>query len=302
MGKNLSLEEWVPSYLLSHMEERLGTHGITLRERAILAEAIEDLIRKDAITRMELAYKLYDFPTTGVITKQQAELVLDTYFMVYLLARKFKANNTEEAMLKRGKFHRVYHNLTEAETWLQGLELRHLGADPKEVDFAATSNIAKDIGEEYHKFNDQECMELKKALGELQSRTVKGGRVRLPDFYNKSRHSHWKFTEKVEYLKAIGALDDSDPKQQYVIVPNYVQSRSNCLQASPLYAVCCRNECEDLMQHLEAKIAAPTATADEIAKLVSNLPSDTQTAPWQLPKTLIDRLNQMAANANGQVN
>mmetsp|Transcript_70697 Transcript_70697/g.199614 ORF Transcript_70697/g.199614 Transcript_70697/m.199614 type:complete len:613 (-) Transcript_70697:150-1988(-) len=298
-AKDVSLDEWVPSYLLNRVEERLGNHGITLRELAALAAMLEDIVRKDAVTQMKLVYDLYDYPTSGTIDRKQADLVLDTYFMVYLLARKFASDSTADALAKRRRFHQTYHNLTEAEVWFHSLELRHMGADAREVDFAATSGIAKDVGEEFSKFNDQECRDLKQSLRALQGRTVKGGRVRLPDFYNASRYSHWKFTERPEYLRAIGAFDDSDPKQQYVIVPNYIQSRSNCLQASPLYAVCCRNECEDLMQHLEAKIAAPSATADRIAALVAALPSHTVAAPRQLPETLLRRLNQIAATAKG---
>ncbi len=41
-----------------------------------------------------------------------------------------------------------------------------------------------------------------------------------------------------------------------VIVPNYVGSRPQCLTASNYYALCCRNECEDLMGALEAEIKA----------------------------------------------
>merc|ERR1719361_2659801 len=112
--------------------------------------------------------------------------------------------------------------------------------------------------------------------------TRMAGRVRLADFYAKGLHNHWHFEEKADYLRRLGALDESSPSQPRVIVPNYVGSRPNCLEASSLYAVCCRNECEDLMRHLEHKVGAPVAQASQIEGLVVALPSDTIAAPRNL--------------------
>ena len=39
-------------------------------------------------------------------------------------------------------------------------------------------------------------------------------------------------TAMIEYLKVLGAIDESDPKNLHVIVPNYLASRPNCLQVT----------------------------------------------------------------------
>jgi len=84
-------------------------------------------------------------------------------------------------------------------------------------------------------------------------------------------------------------------------VPNYIMSRPNCLEASNLYAICCRNECEDLMSHLETQIGSSAAEPRKIAELVANLPSDMVPTPRNLSQPLVDRLYQVARNHYGRV-
>jgi len=127
------------------------------------------------------------------------------------------------------------------------------------------------------------------------------GRVSLSDFYRKGLHSHWNFNERADYLRQLGALDESDPTMPRVIGPNYLGARTNCLEASSLYAVCCRNECEDLMLYLEGAIAAPTAEPERIAQLVAALPSDSVAAPRELPTALFGRLQEVASQNGGLV-
>merc|ERR1719330_1655095 len=116
---------------------------------------------------------------------------------------------------------------------------------------------------------------MKSALLTAQGRRV--GRVRLAAFYNMSLYGDWSFIEREGYLRAMGALDESDPP--HVIVSNYALGRLNCLNETGLYSVCCRNSCEDLMSHLEQNIGAPYAATDVIAKLVSQLSSQSVSAP-----------------------
>jgi len=158
--------------------------------------------------------------------------------------------------------------------------------------------MAKVIGERYHTLNDLECRSLKGTMGELEGRA---GRVRLPAFYRKGLYSHWQFDERPEYLRFVGALDESEPGSPSVILPNYLSARTNCLEASGLYALCCRNECEDLLGHLEKQVGAPSAPELEVARLVAALPSDTVEAPRFLSSALLGRLSEIAAGNGGVV-
>jgi len=292
-----AMKEWVPNYLQSLMEQRLGDEGTSLRELAIVAAALEDLIDMEAKGRMETAFSIHDLPARGTVSEEQLREVIDTYFVMFLLAGNFSASDREDALYKTEAFAATYTGWDEAYTWMQ--DLLDTRMKDEAYDFQKASRMVEDIGEQYYKFNDMECRDLKVTLSEMEGN--KAGRVRLSQFYKKSLYSHWRFTEKADYLRILGALDESDPSSPQVIVPNYIMARPNCLESSNLYAICCRNECEELMGHLETRIGTSSADPKEIVELVSALASDTVDAPRELPVGLVDKLEQVAAGSGGRV-
>jgi len=124
------------------------------------------------------------------------------------------------------------------------------------------------------------------------------GRVPLPDFYRSSLEgTTFEFQESPAYLRELGVLDDDEQ----VIVPNYVGSHTNCIASSSLYSVCCIDECEQMMGQLEHEIVASEATPAQIIGLVSGISSSTVEAPRNLPTTLVNRLDDAAAQHGGTV-
>merc|ERR1719223_2644027 len=119
------------------------------------------------------------------------------------------------------------------------------------------------------------------------------GRVRLADFYTPSLSGAFSFKESSRYLRALGALDESDPTQPSVMLANYIAAPTNCIASSGFYSVCCKSECEGLQGHSEEKIGAPEAKADTIANLISFMPSATAT---KLSRQLRQRLDEVAAH------
>lgn len=107
--------------------------------------------------------------------------------------------------------------------------------------------------------------------------------------------------ESVEYLRNQGALDESNPSSPSVVIPNYMNSRMNCLTASDYYAVCCLNECDGLTDRLERRLAAPSVEPGRLAAEVASLPSDTVTAPRNLSSALLSRLDDIAQQHAGLV-
>merc|ERR1719195_780419 len=112
-----------------------------------------------------------------------------------------------------------------------------------------------------------ECRSLKEQLVEIEE-IVGSGRVRLSDFYRAAIHGgKWQFSETISYLRQLGAIDDSSPDEPRIMIPNYITSPTNCLASSTFYAVCCLDECEELLGHLERSVGAPSAGADELLRL-----------------------------------
>merc|ERR1719162_1669591 len=182
--------------------------------------------------------------------------------------------------------------------WMQTIR-KSLYPDAADLDFNAVSRIAEEIGAKYGALNEGGCAAMKHQL--LDEESQKAGRVRLPDFYRKGLARGFEFTDKIEYLRASGLLDESDPKQPYVIIPNYMGHRGHCMEPSSFYLICCANQCEDLMGKLENAIASEMALPEQIIQLVSVLSSDTVTTPRKLSPMLIGRLYSIAESNAGQV-
>merc|ERR1719433_1592906 len=137
--------------------------------------------------------------------------------------------------------------------------------------------MVEQIGDQYGHFQDKECHNLKRSLLNLEDTSIGvngSGRVRIADFYGSALNDgNWQFVETTDALAQLGALDAHDPKIPRVIIPNYINSPSNCLAGSKFYSVCCISECEDLMDRIEHRFAAPSALPTDIADFVTMLPS-----------------------------
>jgi len=288
---------WVPSYLQGILEKRYGENGISLHELAALAATLEDLIAQEAMGRFQ-ALDGY-VKLSKLVSAEEFKKFVRIFMIIYLRNENVPASDMEELNAYTERFMRGYRGWGETMEFLEQLleSSTQLTAEGL-VDIDQNRNIFNDIGLKFHKLNDRQCRELNSTLVAFEE---KPGRVHLGHFYNKSRYSHWTFKEKPDYLRAIGALDETEPGVQRLVISNYVQSMSNCLNSSSIYSMCCRNECEDLLAHLEKHVAAPVATTDQIMELVAGLPSESVSAPRKLADNLSSRLQEIAALHNGKV-
>jgi len=164
------------------------------------------------------------------------------------------------------------------------------------------SNVIEDVQElndRLFTFQDVECRTLKAGLADMEFENT--GRVLLSDFYSAGLRGDFLFVEHIDYLRKAGALDESNPNHPSVIIANFLTSKANCLTESNFHSVCCLDECQSLLGHLESSIAAPTAPPARIAQLVAQLPSDTVDAPRNLSASLLSRLGEIAEHHTGEV-
>jgi len=104
-----------------------------------------------------------------------------------------------------------------------------------------------------------ECQRVKSLLVDMD--TSDTGRVSLSDFYGAAMNGEWRFSESKDYLRQLGALDESSAWQgPKIIITNYIQAASNCIVSTEHYRVCCANECESILDEVEIAIGAPLAT------------------------------------------
>merc|ERR1740129_1101767 len=169
----------------------------------------------------------------------------------------------------------------------------------EEFTFGRVIDEVQGLNDRLGSFQDIECRSLKAGLADMEYKNT--GRVLLSDFYDAGLKGEFLFIEHVDYLRKLGALDETDPQHPSVIIVNYLASPANCLASTNFHSVCCFDECEGLMGHLERSVAAPTATPGRIAELVAGLRSDSVDAPRILPAALVSRLGEIADHHDGLV-
>merc|ERR1719322_2046750 len=297
----VALGERVPSSVRDLFEERVGRRGLDLHELAVLASTLENLIHGEAVGRLRTAYELeQQSPQGGPLTQDEVAEVTDTYMAIYIMGANVSAMPRELLQRRRGSVKKWYPSWPETQRFLREVQ-REVAPVSGALTFDDVTAVVEEVGERFGRFQDAECRTLKSDLVGIEE-APGSGRVRLADFYGSAlRDGKWQFSEKADYLREPGALDDSDPSALRVIIPNYLNSASNCLASSAYYGVCCIDECEALLGHLERRIGAPTGRAAEIAELVAALPSASQPANRTLPAGLVGRLEQVAEHHGGRV-
>jgi len=292
----------VSTYVQNMFEERLRGHGLGLHELAILAATLEHIIHDQTQERLKLSYTSHNFSMDRLLTEKEAQNVIDTSLAIFILGAKSPKDVAGiHKIVSRSypgwedtlKFARdVNANVTAARKDDEAFA-------PGKVAFAATSMVVEEIGERFGRWQNRECQDLKGAL--LKIEDGNSGRVLLKDFYGHALDGAWQFTESVDYLRELGALDETNPNRKSVIIANYVNAPSNCIASSGIYSLCCINECEDLMGQVEREVAEPETTTATILQTVSKMSSSTVTGPRELSGELHSRLGEIAEHHEGLV-
>jgi len=283
--------------------------GWDLRALAVFAAALEDTVHVETTTRLRQVFTILPYKTTEALNDIQVEHVLDTFMLAYSSGTNFSTVTAHGLQDTQKTLQEMSPVWSQTQKWVREVKWKAIkairpSADSQAhkdtFDFDTTERIVEEVVGQYGPFNDLECRSLKTTLLELEDQQGLG-RVRLSDFYKKGKALYWEFNDRIDYLRSLGSLDESEPATPRIIVANYLSAWPQCLRASETYAVCCRNECEDLMGQIEGSLASPTGDPDRIAQLVATLSSDTVSAPRELSATLLGRLKGIAASNGGNV-
>jgi hypothetical protein len=296
------LEDGLPGSIQSLFEKRLGGsggNGFDLREVAVLAATLENLAHKESMDRLEGTYRALEHSAHDPVTNEESHELIDAYMGGYISGVNFSTKTPSQVQKILRALPNYYPDWQTTQKFLREVQT---SVAPKrdELTYENVATVVEEIGERYGRFQDKECRILKNDLMSMEDTGT--GRVRIADFYHAAMHDDkWQFSETIASLREQGSLDESDPSNPRVIIPNYINSPSNCLASSKYYSVCCIDECEDIFDHIEEKIGASTATAAEISSLVAALPSATVGADRTLSPLLSQRLEEVAAHHGGKI-
>jgi len=302
-SSNGVLQDRVEEFVQGVFEQKLGAHGLNLREMALLAATFENLVHQETVQRLDSAVVAVGLNAAREFSVSQADDVIDAYMMSYILRFNYSAKPGSLSLIRQ-RIQKIYPAWPETQLFLR--EVRAQQSQHKHFySRADVEDIVEQVGDRYGHFQDKECHALKSSLLALEDATIGtngSGRVRIADFYGSALNDgNWQFVETTEYLEQLGVLDTHDPNIPRVIIPNYINSPSNCVAGSKYYSVCCINECEDLVDSLEHRFQTPAVAPKDVIDAVTSLPSSTVPAGRELQSILVARLEEIAKHHGGKV-
>jgi len=296
------MKDQAADFVQSVFEHKLGDRGLNLHELAVLGATLEHLIHDESVERLNKAYAVTRHDTNASMTFEQAAEITNAYMKLFILGDEIGSTTSNARM------NQIYPGWQDTKDFAKAIlkdtanELRRDGVrEPwSNLDFNVVSKSVEEIADQYGRFQDGECRAMKTDLINLGDRNI--GRVPLSNFYRPALEgTSWQFMESVDYLRSLGALDETDPDLPSVIVPNYIGSQSNCVVSTSYYSVCCIDECEGLTSQLEKEFASPDADPKDILAVVAGMSSSTVTGPRELSAPLIRRLEDIAEGHHGTV-
>jgi len=291
----------VPAYIRTVLEEKFAHDGFAFEDIVAMVAAIERLAFDDVVRSVESCFWLNDKSIMDALSHAEMMDVLSSY----LITNMFGGNSDKERHLLDKKHINLRYPHWQT-TFLFLIDIagsdtfqRYSSANPfvdgQKFFFHDLIRMAERISEEFGPWSDHECHDMKDLL--VQRDVHGSGRVKLADFYRKNQDGAWQFTEQSEYLRQLGALDESSPSLgPQVLIPNYITGMSNCITSAPYYSICCLNECDQIYQTLEALIPASTASSGEILKAVESMPQSPN-----ISTSLRAKLQEVTQTHNGNV-
>jgi len=300
------MKDRAPSYIMDVFEKRLHGNGFSLKELASFAVTLSDLIHREAASDLEDIFLVMGNSRSSRVTETDMRRLIKTYLMTYINGVHTATNSSADYQQMENMMESNIFVWFDAKMWAQDMRRSHLYSqrmrrNPFIADYSLEDviEVAQELGHHFGNFQNMECKALKEKLTDMEH--AGSGRVSLSQFYSGIGMMNWPFIESVDYLRNLGALDESDPRRPSVIIANFLGSSSNCEAPSNFYSVCCMDECESLMDHVEAAVAAPTASAALLADVVSKMQSDTVPAPRSLSSVQTARLEEIAQQNGGSV-
>lgn len=292
----------VPLDVQAVFEARLGGRGLGLRELAILASTLEQLVREDSVAKLRALYGARGNSTTVALNGSEVEDVMCAYWASHILEIDLLAAELPpwETLTGGSVIWEVYPSWYKTKEFLHEIRISAESRIAGNFSFHEVVAALEDAQLQWVPVAHVECRNIKRKLLELEDH--KSGCVRLADFYGAMLHKGvWQFSESPDYLRQSGLIDESDPQNPRVIIANYVNAPGNCVAKMGMYSVCCLNECESLLGSLESSLQAPEATPAKIAEHIAALPSASMPANRTLSPLLLHHLDEVAERHGGKV-
>lgn len=304
------LNAHVPSIFETVFQGKHNVKGFSFDDAVLMVGALEQVIFDSESKTLEKAYQRAGVSVEGRMSEEALKYIIESYVVHWMLGND--QESIDIVLNDRKLLVSVFPHWDEIHGFAMGqmkaLQYqRHKLPEPGHSKLAMSHTYSFEEAHQavgqltkgFASFWDTECQAIKQSLAQLD--TAGTGRVPIGDFYGANVDGEWRFGESEEYLRELGALDETSAvRGKQVIIPNYLQGASNCIVNSPHYLVCCLNECEGILNTIEEAIGAPYASPSEILPLVKNV-TDFDDEPTKVDSSLVSQLRRVAEMHDGQV-
>jgi len=257
---------------------RISEHGFALPDMVALVTVLERLMReKTTGPLLEAVYEQNFYGVESILKIQYLAEIVDTWVYHWVLGHNAKELRKRDHVRnrKKGDMDSWSHAIDIAFGQMDLDDWRRKGTtNPfKEVhfSFADVERILHEASKEFGVSWQPECDVTRSHMEEYDPKHI--GRIPLNEFHELSDdHDGRKFHEGKRYLQDLGVLDNTSARQGLqVIIPNYVESISNCIVANRQYSICCLSTCDSILGRMEELVRSPVAQVDDILRYVKDV-------------------------------
>jgi len=311
------LQASAPEVLGALLESRQGGHGLTLRDAAALTVMLHQLVTDHAVRVMDKAFE--SLALLGMLPEDE-EVSIDTLVKLvwawqWLQRHDWKTqwdlfighmHEPIDQMYMYGTYGKLAVNLARIKFYQERDHRNPFKSETLSV--ASVVQLAQQATERMGEWQDNGCKIMKKKLIGLDPEG--DGRVPHAVLYSQIMETDetgdqifrdTEFADDKDYLRSIGALDESIPKHPQVLISNYILGPANCEVSTALHTFCCLNECDAVLSQIERAVKGSSAKPDILAPLLRNLTTPSMDEPQPFSEVLWEKLSAIAAHNHGSV-
>eukprot|EP00927_Polykrikos_kofoidii_P000064 TRINITY_DN1002_c0_g1_i1.p1 TRINITY_DN1002_c0_g1~~TRINITY_DN1002_c0_g1_i1.p1 ORF type:complete len:606 (+),score=104.23 TRINITY_DN1002_c0_g1_i1:69-1820(+) len=294
----LTLGYSLPFSLRQIIQKRIANRGAGLLDLSIFVASLEQMEAQMVPKRLESAFRLMLLDFDATVDVASVQEIIDLYMAGWICGEDLTRMSVGERFKFQADVPFIYNQWSDAKRLFREVQ-RSAAPDLMRFNFSTVLDIVRRIETEFPFWNNRQCATLKRNMMRMEVQA--SGRLRLLDFYDGALHKGMvQFRETRKYLKALGAIDESDPLEPRVIISNYLDGPSNCVGETKHYSLCCIDECGDLYGHIEREVGKPEASPEVLISIVRHLASSTMQRA-RLSKAILKRIHQIAAHHDGFV-
>jgi len=308
-----------PQLLESLLESRGSGQGLGLQDAAVLAATLHTLVMDHSAATMWEAMNALG--RTGKLTENyEIGLSMPSFIKViqawqFLHRFDLKTNMDvfEDYIVApthvMDEFGKLASNLAKAKFYRERNIRNPFRRNILSITEAIT--LAQKATEEMGIWQENDCRDMKWHLSRMDSDG--DGRLPLEDVYDAKpsetdEHGEqiFRISESQDYLREIGALDESVAEKPQLLISNYVVGPANCYKSNALHTYCCPNACDQVLGTIEQAANGPTAKPDILLAAVGSLMNTSimmneQQQQQLLPDNLVKKLADIASRHGNAV-